>query len=91
MWQTIGKNTFVCFREESLEDVLAFLKGLACRKIDAVKCGSVFLDEKIVAAIEDAVEAAKVGVLSPEPIMPGYEYLVSGNWSSQYPAGILRL
>ena len=65
---TIFENAFVCYREDSLEDVLAFLKGLACTKIDAVKCGSTFLDEKIVAAIEDAVEVAKVGWRSFEPI-----------------------
>ena len=47
-----------------------------------MKCGSTFLDEKIVAAIEDAVEVAKVGGCSFEPVQPAHENLVAGTFSS---------
>ncbi|XP_065061196.1 5'-3' exoribonuclease 1-like [Rhopilema esculentum] len=45
--------------KDSVEEILTFLKSLAFRNTEAVKCGSKYLDEKIICAIGDAVEEAK--------------------------------
>ena len=49
-------------RKDSVEEVLAFLKSLPFRNTEAVKCGSKYLDEKIICAIGEAVEEAKVSL-----------------------------
>ncbi len=54
---------YLICRKDAFEKVLSFIKELPCYKSDPVKCGSNVLDEKIVMAIENAVEDAKVSFI----------------------------